>query len=409
MERLIKLKSRIQILIPAVILSMAMGGCQYFGDSFESLASLDRAGKNAQAIEAYQAYLQKHPATSLGPEIYYRIARNYDSQSDYTNAITWYEKILGQYPHTDEELHALLDLASLYRDKIKNPAKAMEYSQRAFDRYMDNIQIRDAIQSLIDAQFQSATAQYTQKNYRGVDSALDAIGKSYPEIFIQPDTRAKIDSLADRSRRAQDIAKAGVDWIVVKSEIPFNKSFEQDFVPPPQDNQVIPSPDGGYLAERKKGPNGKYYLYVAKISDKSDKAVFNLIPQTIGAELPAWSPDGQDLVYWHTAGKAKKLEKTNVRTRATQTLFFTKSNSLGIHPAYHPAGNKIAYIYEGRVSLVNTGDTSYKQLLKTAQKLDYTADLAWSTDGTMIRCSQKDGAQATDVLLVLDATAPTNP
>src|ERR1035441_627365 len=141
MERLIKLKSRIQILIPAVILSMAMGGCQYFGDSFESLASLDRAGKNAQAIEAYQAYLQKHPATSLGPEIYYRIARNYDSQSDYTNAITWYEKILGQYPHTDEELHALLDLASLYRDKIKNPAKAMEYSQRAFDRYMDNIQI----------------------------------------------------------------------------------------------------------------------------------------------------------------------------------------------------------------------------------------------------------------------------
>jgi hypothetical protein len=387
-----------------------VSGCQFFSGSFESVSVLDQSGKSAQAIQAYQDYLKKYPMTSLGPRIYYRLAKNYEAQSDYTNAIKWYEKILGEYPHTDEELHALLDLADLYQDKLKNPVKTMEYNQRAFSRYMDNIQIRDAIQSMIDAQYLTATAQFSQKNYKGTDDALDVIAKTYPPVFIQPDTRAKIDSLADLSRRAQGIAKAGVDWIVLKNEIPFNKSYEQDFLPPVQDDQVMQSPDGDYLAERKRAPNGNYYLYVAKISSQSDKATFNLIPQTIGAELPAWSPDGRDLVYWQTGRKIRKLQKTNVQSRITQTLFFTRSNSLGIHPAYHPAGNKIAYIYEGRVCLVNTGDTSYKQLLKTSQKLDYTADLAWSMDGTMIRCHQTDkSGKLMDELLVLDISAPTNP
>ena len=401
---------RFGFMITAVACFTLVGGCQFFNDSFESVSFLDQSGKSAQAIQGYQDYLKKYPMTSLSPRIYYRLAKNYEAQSDFTDAIKWYEKILGEYPHTDEELHALLDLAALYQEKLKNPSKASEYNQRAFSRYMDNIQIRDAIQSMIDAQYLTATAQFSQKNYKGTDDALDVIAKTYPPVFIQPDTRAKIDSLADLSRRAQGIAKASVDWIILKSEIPFNKSYEPDFLPPVKDDQVMQSPDGNYLAERKRAPNGNYYLYVAKISSQSDKATFNLIPQTIGAELPAWSPDGQDLVYWQTGRKIRKLQKTNVQSRITQTLFFTRSNSLGIHPAYHPAGNKIAYIYEGRVCLVNTGDTSYKQLLKTSQKLDYTADLAWSMDGTMIRCSQTDkSGKPTDEVLVLDISAPTNP
>jgi len=386
------------------------GGCQYFNDSYESLTTLDQTGKSAQTIEAYLNYLKKHPTTSLAPRIYYRIARNYDSQSDYTNEISWYEKLIAEYPHSDEELHALLDLAALYHDKVKNPAKAMDYDQKAFNRYMDNMQVRDAVQDLIDVQFQAAVSQYGQKNYKGTDTVLEVIGKTFPLPFIQPDTRAKIDSLADRSRRAQALATVGADWVVLRKEEPFNKSYEQDFAVPPQDEQVMQSPDGNYLAERKRGPKGVFYLYVAKISAKSDKALFKLIKQTFGAERPSWSPDGQDLVFWQTVRKIPRLVKTNVQSGRTETLFYSDSKTLGIHPAYHPAGNKIAYIYEGRVSIVNTGDAGYKQLLKTTQKLDYTADLAWSTDGTMIRCTQKDKhGKVTDELLVLDVSAPNNP
>ena len=392
-----------------------LSGCGLFSTSYESAAQLDQNGRSSEAITAYLAYLKNHSGSTLMPKIYYRIAKNYETQSEYDSAIIWYQKILAECPQTDEEVHALLDLAGLYGEKLKNASKAMEYNQRAFDRYMDNIQIKNAIQSLIEAQYLTATALYSQKSYKNVTGALDGIYKTYPVGFISLDTRAKIDSLADRSRRADEISKAGVDLVVLRDEIPFNKSFESDFPPVVDEGEdkVIASPDGGYLAARKKAPNGLFYLYAAKVPAKGDQVVFKLIKQTFGADKPSWSPNGAELVYWRTVGGLRKLEKTNILTMTTQTLFYTKSQSIGIHPAYHPAGNKVAYVYAGRICLINTGDSLYKQLLKTKQKLDYTADLAWSTDGTMIRCGQVDPKDKTkkifDELLVLDIAIPGTP
>jgi hypothetical protein len=121
------------------------------------------------------------------------------------------------------------------------------------------------------------------------------------------------------------------------------------------------------------------------------------------------------------------LEQLDLKTMEAQVLFLTKSTNLGIHPVFHPAGNKIAYVYEGRICLIdagdkapvvlsgfsssnNTGDAYFKQLLKTKQKLDYTADLQWSTDGTMIRFRQTDKkGKLLDELLFLDVTTSNNP
>ena len=406
-----------KVLSLAALLTLValLSGCGLFSTSYESAAQLDQNGRSGEAITAYLAYLKNHSGSTLIPKIYYRIAKNYETQSEYDSAIIWYQKILAECPQTDEEVHALLDLAGLYGEKLKNASKAMEYNQRAFDRYMDNIQIKNAIQSLIEAQYLTATALYSQKSYKNVTGALDGIYKTYPVGFISLDTRAKIDSLADRSRRADEISKAGVDLVVLRDEIPFNKSFESDFPPVVDEGEdkVIASPDGGYLAARKKAPNGLFYLYAAKVPAKGDQVVFKLIKQTFGADKPSWSPNGAELVYWRTVGGLRKLEKTNILTMTTQTLFYTKSQSIGIHPAYHPAGNKVAYVYAGRICLINTGDTLYKQLLKTKQKLDYTADLAWSTDGTMIRCGQVDPKDKTkkifDELLVLDIAIPGTP
>ncbi|HVZ81779.1 MAG TPA: hypothetical protein VHE12_13415 [bacterium] len=399
-----------RVVFPVLLVSLTFMelGCQMMGASYESLLLLDQSGKTPEALAGYQKYLKEHPATLLSAPIYYRIAKDYESQKDYSNAILWYEKILAQYPHSDEELHAILDLAALYRDELKNPAKTMEYNQKAFDRYLDNIQIREAVQSLIDLQLGNAVTQYAAKDYKTVVDSIDGIQRNFPAVFIPPDTKAKLDSLRDRARRALVIAAASVDWIVLKSEIPFNKSYEGDFSAPLRDEQILPSPDGQYLAQRKKASNGKYYLYVAKVPAKGDEVRFDLVPQTIGAELPAWSPDGKELVYWRRQGSSRHLDKTDVQTKKTQVLFLTKGNGLGIHPAFHPAGNKIAYVYEGRITLANIGNSSFKQLLKTSKKLDYTAALDWSKDGTMIRCSQQDKhGQLTEELLILDVSTPT--
>ncbi len=384
-------------------------GCGFFNGSFESVSALDQSGQPARAVLAYQEYLRKHPATALAPKIYSRIAANYQAQGDFTSAAAWDEKILSQYPHTDEELHALLDLAALYRDQLKDSAKATDYSERAFNRYMDNRSIQDVVQPMIDTQYLAAALQFSLKNYKGTDDALSTIDKTYPYIFIPPDLRDKIDTLADRSRRAQGIAKASVDWIVLKNEIPYDKGHDPDFLPPVKDEQALPSPDGHYLVMRKRAEDQNYYLYVGKNIPANGKSTLDLIPQTFGAESPAWSPDSQNLVYWQTSRKLRKLQKTNIQSQITETLFYTKKNSLGIHPAYHPSGNKIAYIYEGRVCLVNTGDAGYKQLIKTKQKFDITADLVWSIDGTMIRCTEADKKRPLDELLVLDLDVPTHP
>ena len=382
-------------------------GCGYFSDSFEKAAELDKSGQSLMAIQAYQKYLKNHPTTQLNAYINYRIAKNYETLSDYNSALNIYSKICADYPRTDEELHSLLAISSLYRDKLKNNSKAAEYEQKSFSRYLDNVDIRDAVQFLIDGQYSSATALYTQKNFKGAADFAEGIFQAYPTIFIAPERRAKITSFIERARRAESISKDDSDLIILKSEGPFNRSYENDFETDTQnDEKGFPSPDGNFLVSRRKAGNGTYYLYVAKIPKKTDEVKFKLIDQTFGANLPSWSPDSKNLVYVRTARGLRKLEKTNISNinqPSTQTLFFTKSDSLGTKPVYHPTGNKIAFVYSGHVWLINSNGTN-KSLLKTTQKLNYTALLEWSIDGTMIRCRQESKDQKIDELLQLDVT-----
>ncbi len=240
-------------------------GCGYFTDSFEKAAQLDKSGQSLVAIQAYQKYLKSHPTSQLTAYINYRIAKNYETLSDYDSALNVYSKICADYPRTDEELRSLLAMASLYRDKLKNNSKAAEYEQRSFSRYLDNVEIRDAVQYLIDGQYSSATALYTQKNFKGAADFAEGIFQAYPTIFIAPERREKITSFIERARRADNISKDDSDLIVLKSEGPFNRSYENDFEADTQnDEKGYPSPDGNFLVSRRKAGNGTYYLYVAK-------------------------------------------------------------------------------------------------------------------------------------------------
>ncbi len=414
----------IAVLIPFLGVSIA---CQFFTDSIETGADFDREGKNAEAIQAYQDYLKNHPNTSQAPRIYYRLAKNYEAKADYPNAQLWYGMILSQYSKTDEAMHSLLDMAALYRDKLKNPAKALEYDQKAFNQYMDNPPLRIAIQPLIDVQYQTALSLFTAREYKKTAETAGNLFQVYPAALMAPDTHAKIQTLLDRAHRAQSVSDASVDLITLSNETLYNKSYDAEFESVNQDEKNISSPDGKLIAARKKGPDDKYYIYLAKTPKKGNKPSFKRLSKTSGAYEPAWSPDSRDLVYCRIINKQRQLEQLDVKTTAAQILFLTKSSNLGIHPVYHPAGNKIAYVYEGRICLINigdkvqtvlagssssdnTGDAFFKQLLKTKQKLDYTAELQWSADGTMIRFHQTDKkGKLLDELLFLDVTTSNNP
>jgi tetratricopeptide (TPR) repeat protein len=390
---------------------LASSGCGFFSSGFEKASALDQKGENAKAVQAYQAYLKSNPGTVLKPRLYYRIAQNYAALTDYSQAIGWYEKILDECQGTDEELQALLDLAVLYHEKLMDEAKTADYYQRAFKLYVGNLRMRDAIQYLLDAQYRTATAYFLNRDFKKAGEAAERIFQTYPSAFILPDTRAKVESLVDRTRRANDIANLGVDRIVLKSESPYNKSYENDFPADALTPQVLKSPDGSLLVSRKMAPNGIYYLYLAKAPAKDKKPAYKLIGQTFGAGNPSWSPDGNTLIYVRKTGALNKLEKTNIKQMSTQTMFFTKSGRLGLNPSYHPSGNKIAYVYEGKLWLMNNTNSIFKSGLKTSQKLDYTAVLSWSFDGTMVRYrhADKTGKITTDRIFHLDVSSSNIP
>src|SRR5258708_8735127 len=115
-----RLNSAFFAFLPVAICTVFLSGCGFIGDSFESASALDQAGKHTEAIEAYQNYLKRHPNTILASKIYYQIAKNYVEASDYNNAVEWYLKIVSEYSRADEDIHALLHLATLYHDKLKN-------------------------------------------------------------------------------------------------------------------------------------------------------------------------------------------------------------------------------------------------------------------------------------------------
>src|SRR5580700_280097 len=104
------------MLISLLVLSSLtiLEGCKR-ANLYETTSSLEKAGQYTQAIQLYQSYLRQYPTSTLTSEIYYRIAKDSEQNSDYSGALSWYEKIISEYPESKENLQALLNEADLYR------------------------------------------------------------------------------------------------------------------------------------------------------------------------------------------------------------------------------------------------------------------------------------------------------
>jgi hypothetical protein len=271
--------------------------------------------------------------------------------------------------------------------------------------------VREAVQTEVSSQLSSATTLFYKRNYLQAGEIARNILESYPSNMVLPMLWSKTASLKDRVRRADMISDCDSTALKLTSEAAFENSYAADFPVSAvgmMDSELL-SPDGRYLVSRKKSSTGKYYLYLGKVLSNSDSVTFQLLPQTFDAENPAWSPDSRSLLYERTVKKYRKLEKTQLDQNVTRTLFYTKlikQPNLGFCPAFHPSGNKIAFVYEGNLCVMDA-DGSNVNRLKTKQKFDYTSVLSWSFDGTMIRCKQ-DGKNSVDDMIFLDVF-PTLP
>ena len=83
-----------------------------------------------------------------------------------------------------------------------------------------------------------------------------------------------------------------------------------------QGSTVTMSPDGTRIAFRSRVADGKSMLALRSLDQSSNRPGITLLPATVGANNPFFSPDGQWLAYWAD----KKLRRISIQGGASVTV-----------------------------------------------------------------------------------------
>jgi soluble lytic murein transglycosylase len=97
----------------------------------------------------YTAILEKFPDSGIAPDAAYQIGRGYASESNYVEAIHWFERVLEQYPDHPVSADALLQAASAYSRVAKYKESVRRY-QRFIERYPDDSRLERAYLNIVD-------------------------------------------------------------------------------------------------------------------------------------------------------------------------------------------------------------------------------------------------------------------
>ena len=81
-------------------------------EAYERAQGQRRAGNYQGAIAAFQAFIAKHPKSTLAPRAQYWIGDSYFNLRDFRNAIASQQKLVTAYPDSASVPDALLNLAS---------------------------------------------------------------------------------------------------------------------------------------------------------------------------------------------------------------------------------------------------------------------------------------------------------
>lgn len=87
--------------------------------AYEAAHVLFKAGKNQDAIAAFQAFLKKFPESVYIPSAHYEMGAAYFALNDYKNALISYQLVVAKYGFSQKTPEAMLGMADCYQG-LKN-------------------------------------------------------------------------------------------------------------------------------------------------------------------------------------------------------------------------------------------------------------------------------------------------
>lgn len=126
---------------------------------------------------------------------------------------------------------------------------------------------------------------------------------------------------------------------------------------------------------------------------------------------PAWSPDGQQIVFvsgrngWLLNPVALNIYVMDANGSNVVRLTKSKESPTGFfttyaHPSWSPDGKKIAFGQEGAIYVMNADGTSMSKLTDVYQDYDSNISPSWSPDGSYITFVEDQGNGSSDIYII---------